>query len=70
MLLTFEQSLAIAHERYQTLLTEVSRERMVRQGRTTSIRDTTRPARRLLDRLSSRLFHIGWSNHAHTASSR
>lgn len=60
MLLTFEQSLDMARERYQTLLTEVS---AARQARTVPTRRPARLAERARNRLVARFSDIRQGGH-------
>lgn len=59
MLLTFEQSLDMARERYQTLLAEVSAARKAQQARTSSIHRLAQRAGRAFAWLRTRLLEIG-----------
>ncbi len=55
MLLTFEQSVDMARERYLTMLAEVSEARKARQARATLPRRPARLAERALNWLHTRL---------------
>ncbi len=67
MLLTFDQALDIARERYQTMLVEVTEARMARQARLPLAHRVAHIAGSALVRAGARLLEVGKSEQTHAA---